>query len=124
MQQRAGEDGLVGWFSRLGAPSQVDIDVAEARRRQERGALLVDVREPDEWQAGHAPGAVHVPLGSLARRADELPRDQDVLLICRSGNRSGSARNLLAQHGFERAFNVAGGMLAWTRAGFPTRSGQ
>ena len=117
----------MGFFSKLlGAPAAThDLDVNEAKRRLDRGALLVDVRESDEWRAGHAPGARHIPLGTLAGHLDSLPRDRDVLLICRSGNRSGAAHGLLARHGFERAFNVAGGMQAWTRAGLPTtRAGQ
>ena len=102
-----------------------DLDVAEAKRRQDRGALLIDVREPDEWQAGHAPGARHIPLGALSAQLETIPRDLDLLLICRSGNRSNAARGLLARHGFERAFNVDGGMQAWTRASLPTtRPGQ
>src|SRR6266540_7067592 len=91
-----------------------DLDVAEAKSRLDRGALLIDVREPDEWRGGHAPGARHIPLGALAAQLETLPRDRDVLLICRSGNRSNAARGVLGRHGLERAFNVAGGMQAWT----------
>ena len=100
-----------------------EIDVRVAHDRQQRGALLVDVREPDEWQAEHAIGAQHLPLGSLPRHIEALPRDRDLLLICRSGNRSGRAVALLSQHGFGRAFNVTGGMQAWARAGLPVAAG-
>ena len=111
----------MGWFAGLaGAPhTRREVDVAEAQRRQDAGALLIDVREPVEWQAGHAPGARHIPLGTLTQHLVELPRDRDVLLICRSGNRSGTACGLLGRHGFDRAFNVIGGMQGWARAGLP-----
>src|SRR5215831_5681689 len=84
------------------------IDVHEASRRQAAGALLVDVRQPDEWSAGHAPNARLIPLGSLAGRLGEVPRDREVLLIRRSGNRSGSAQRLLLQLGYEQVVNVSG----------------
>ena len=116
----------MGWLHGLlgGAEVRQEVDVTDAKRRQDGGALLIDVREKDEWQSGHARGAQHIPLGSLSHQLSQLPRDRDVLLICRSGNRSGSAHGLLARQGFTRAFNVSGGMLAWTRAGLPvTRPG-
>ncbi len=103
------------------ATSAGNVDVAEARRRQQTGALLVDVREPSEWRDGHAPDARHIPLGSLQGRLGEIPRDRDVLLICRSGNRSGAAQRLLRQQGYEQVFNVSGGMGAWQRAGLPVK---
>jgi rhodanese-related sulfurtransferase len=114
----------MGVFSRLfgGNAETVDaIDVLEAQRRHAAGALLVDVRNPDEWQAGHAPQATLIPLGALPDRLAEVPRDRDVLLICRSGNRSGQAQRLLLQHGFTRVLNVSGGMNAWTNAGLPVQ---
>jgi rhodanese-related sulfurtransferase len=95
------------------------VDVNEARRRQSAGALLVDVRQPDEWSAGHAPNTKLIPLGSLAGRLGEIPRDREVLLICRSGNRSGSAQSQLLQLGYENVINVSGGMHAWVGAGLP-----
>lgn len=78
--------------------------------------LLLDVREVDEWTAGHAPGAVHVPLSALG--AADLPTDRPVVAVCRSGNRSGVAATQLAQAGFDVA-NMAGGMTAWAAAGLP-----
>jgi len=82
------------------------------------GAWLLDVREDDEWAAGHAPGARHVPLGELSARAAEVPQDQAVYVICRSGVRSGRAAQALAAAGWE-AINVAGGMQDWAAAGRP-----
>ncbi|MGW2949380.1 rhodanese-like domain-containing protein [Streptomyces eurythermus] len=84
-------------------------------------ALLLDVREPHEWRAGHAPGAVHMPLAALAAGAG-LPagaRDRrPVIVICRSGNRSRRAAGLLLARGVE-AVDVIGGMRAWAACGLP-----
>ncbi|MGZ8751364.1 MAG: rhodanese-like domain-containing protein [Acidimicrobiia bacterium] len=79
-------------------------------------ALLLDVREADEWAAGHAPDATWIPMGELQGRIDELPRDRPILAICRSGGRSSAVVEALNGAGFE-AFNVAGGMKSWARSG-------
>ena len=79
---------------------------------------LLDVREDDEWAAGHAPGATHIPLGQLGGRAAEVPQDELVYVICRSGVRSANAAQALAGAGW-RAVNVAGGMQQWAAAGRP-----
>jgi rhodanese-related sulfurtransferase len=88
------------------------------------GAWLLDVREHDEWAAGHAPDARHIPLGELGVRAGEIPQDQDIYVICRSGGRSGRAAQALGGGGWT-AINVAGGMQDWAAAGRPmtTESG-
>jgi rhodanese-related sulfurtransferase len=86
---------------------------------------LLDVREPDEWEAGHAPGAVHIPLGDLGQRSGEVPSDQTIYVICRSGGRSGRATEALNNAGWQ-AVNVAGGMQRWAAEGRPmvTDTGQ
>lgn len=94
---------------------------AEERRAAPAGALLVDVREPSEFEAVRAPGAVLVPMSQLQARADELP-DRPLLLICESGGRSMAATNYLRTLGRD-ATNVSGGMVAWERAGLPIRTG-
>jgi rhodanese-related sulfurtransferase len=81
-------------------------------------AWLLDVREDDEWAAGHAPGARHIPLGQLGARATEVPQDELIYVVCRSGHRSGQAAQALAGAGW-RAVNVAGGMQQWAAAGLP-----
>ncbi|RAY14919.1 rhodanese-like domain-containing protein [Actinomadura craniellae] len=81
-------------------------------------AYLLDVREPDEWQAGHVPDAVHIPMGELSDRAAEIPRDQDVYVICRSGMRSAQVTVALNNAGWQ-ARNVDGGMMGWAAAGRP-----
>ena len=82
------------------------------------GVFLLDVREDDEWTAGHAPDAVHVRLGELGARVDELPRDREVYVICRSGARSAYAAQALTAGGLN-AINVADGMTGWAVAGRP-----
>lgn len=81
------------------------------------GVVLLDVREDDEWAAGHAPGAVHIPLGEVTSRLDEIP-DGDLYVVCRSGGRSQQAAAWLSRNGYD-ASNVAGGMHAWVDAGRP-----
>ncbi|HEY0497578.1 MAG TPA: rhodanese-like domain-containing protein [Kutzneria sp.] len=82
-------------------------------------AVLLDVREDDEWAAGHAPQAIHIPLGELAERVGEVPQDSgEVYVVCRMGGRSARATMYLNQSGWE-AVNVAGGMQAWHQQGFP-----
>jgi rhodanese-related sulfurtransferase len=89
-------------------------------------AVVVDVREADEWAAGHAPNAVHVPLGEVPERLSDLPEtDEPIPVVCRSGGRSGRAVAWLQQQGFD-VVNVDGGMRAWDSAGkaMTTDSGQ
>ena len=81
-------------------------------------AYLLDVREDDEWAAGHAPAAVHLRLGELGARAHEVPRDRDVYMICRTGARSAYAAQAFADAGWT-AINVADGMTGWAVAGKP-----
>jgi rhodanese-related sulfurtransferase len=81
-------------------------------------AVILDVREDDEWAAGHVAGATHVPLGDVPQRLGELPDADPLYVICRSGNRSGRAVAWLGQQGFD-SVNVAGGMRAWAAAGRP-----
>lgn len=94
-----------------------EIDVQQAAARPD--ALLLDVREDDEWAAGHAPTAVHMPLSTMEVAA--VPTDRPVVAICRSGNRSGQAARVLADAGLD-VVNVSGGMKAWREAGLPMQS--
>ena len=89
----------------------------EAARAAASGeALLLDVREDEEWTAGRAAAAVHVPMGEL--RQDTVPRDRPVLVLCRVGGRSAAVAQALEQLGYDVA-NVTGGMLSWSAAGLP-----
>lgn len=89
-----------------------------AVRLLDEGAVLIDVREPEEWQAGRAPQAVHIPLGQLGDRIGELPEGRKLVMICRSGGRSGVAATALAERGLP-ALNLSGGMQAWQAAALP-----
>ena len=89
-----------------------------AARLLAEGALLIDVREPEEWQVGRAPQALHIPLGELGGRLGELPSDRKLIMVCRSGGRSGTAAAALVERGLP-ALNLAGGMQAWKAASFP-----
>lgn len=96
------------------------VEVAEAARLVADGVvILLDVREPGEWQAGRSPDAYHVPLGALgALDPDLLPTHQAVIVVCRSGIRSAKATSILRAVGVP-ARNLAGGMRAWAAAGLP-----
>lgn len=81
-------------------------------------SVLLDVREPDEYTAGHAPGALHIPMGAIPERAPELPDDARLIVVCRSGGRSARVTAYLRQEGLD-AVNLDGGMRAWRDAGRP-----
>ena len=90
------------------------VTVDEALRLwQNKEAVIIDVRTMQEYQAGHIPEVPLLPLNELESRTDEVPRNQKVLFICRSGNRSGQAVSLLKNKGFDNLYNIEGGMLAW-----------
>jgi rhodanese-related sulfurtransferase len=93
------------------------VDPAAALRRCEAGALLLDVRESDEWDRGHAPDASWIPMGDLAAREHELAGDRPIIVVCRSGGRSARVTSALLSAGYD-ATNLAGGMQAWAAAGF------
>jgi len=82
-------------------------------------AYLLDVREDDEWAAGHAPDAVHMPMYEIPVRRDEVPQDRDVVVVCRVGARSAQVVAYLRANGWDRVTNLAGGMWAWESAGRP-----
>ncbi len=105
------------------------VDVAEADRLRRDGPeaaarpLVVDVREIGEIVIARVPDAVFLPLSEFGRRFRELPTDRPLLLLCQSGSRSALATGHLVVNGYPAAANVAGGMVAWERAGLPTRRG-
>ena len=99
-------------------PRTPEVDVAEGCRLVDDGAVLLDVREAAEWQAGHAEGAQWIPMGEVAGRQREIPAGRDVVVICRSGARSGRVTEVLVGAGHD-AVNLAGGMRAWAAAGLP-----
>jgi len=96
-------------------PANAD-EVTPAQLAAMEGAVVVDVREPYEWRAGHIDGARHIPLGDIANRLGELPRDADIVLYCEAGGRSARALDIVRDAGFARAKHLKGGYLAWGRA--------
>jgi rhodanese-related sulfurtransferase len=100
-----------------------EVSTSEAAELRDAGAFVLDVREPNEWAAGHIPGATLIPLGQLAGRASEVPTDRTVLVVCRSGNRSAQGRDILRQSGFSSVTSMAGGMTDWAAAGLPVVTG-
>ena len=84
--------------------------------------LVIDVREPDEYSAGHIAGAKLIPLGELGKRLNSLPKDKEIVCVCASGSRSRSATKMLIGAGYN-AINMNGGMFAWKRSNFPVKKG-
>ena len=95
-----------------------EISRAEAREMLENGAQLVDVRADHEWEAGHLPGAVHIPLDELSQRATEIDKDRPVILYCRGGNRSAMATTALAEAGYDAA-KLSEGAVGWEEEELP-----
>lgn len=100
-----------------------EITPAEALAMRDAGAFVLDVRQPEEWNQVHIPGATLIPLGELPNRLSEVPINQDVVVVCRSGNRSAQARDILKDAGYTQVTSMAGGMNQWAAAGYPTVSG-
>jgi rhodanese-related sulfurtransferase len=96
--------------------------VAEAKEMlQDDGVVVIDVREPHEYAAGHVPNATLIPVNSLFARREELPKDKKIVFVCAVGSRSGLAAELAAAAGLpaDRLFNLEGGTEAWKKAGEP-----
>jgi rhodanese-related sulfurtransferase len=99
-----------------------EIDVVELSDRRDEGAVIIDVREDDEWLEARVPGAVHIPLGQVVERIDEVPTTGTVYVICGSGPRSARAVEHYRSVGVD-AVNVVGGTVAWIGEGLPVDSG-
>lgn len=95
-----------------------DVSVNEVLELVHDSAVLLDVRQPEEFELGHAPLATLIPLGELPDHLDELPRDALLVCVCRSGGRSKRAATYLLEQGFD-VVNVEGGMLAWAASDLP-----
>lgn len=104
-------------------PLPAEVSVADALALRESGAFILDVRQPEEWTAGHIPAATLIPLGDLSARLAEVPKDRQVVVVCRSGNRSAQGRDVLLGAGYPSVTSMAGGMNDWAAAGYPTTTG-
>ncbi len=101
-------------------PSVPEVGPDEAAAMMEKGAMMVDVRETIEWESVRIVGAVLKPMSGIQQWWQELPRDVDLIIQCRSGARSAEVTDaLIHQAGFERVFNLAGGIIAWHSSGLP-----
>ena len=100
------------------------ISVEQAYQKYNQGAFVLDVRTQEEWNDFHAPGTTLIPLDELPRRLDELPRDREIVVVCRSGNRSQQGRDILLGAGFTQVTSMSGGLNEWRSAGYPTETGQ
>ncbi|MCU7800440.1 MAG: rhodanese-like domain-containing protein [gamma proteobacterium symbiont of Lucinoma myriamae] len=124
---------ILMWFFLLGMiinsflKSSYDISPQQAVQlmSHEGGSLVLDVREDSEYQSGHIKDSIHIPMGALASRVDELTKykNKNVILGCRSGSRSGRACSILKKHGFEKVHNLRGGVLAWENDNLPMKKG-
>lgn len=101
-----------------------EITVSQASEKRDQGAFILDVREPSEWTSFHIPGATLIPLGQLPNRLAEVPRDKEVVVVCRTGHRSQQGRDILLQAGFKQVTSMAGGVTQWQTLGLPIATGQ
>lgn len=96
------------------------LTVDEGKEMMSRDTVaVIDVREPNEFNAGHVPNAKLIPVSTVFARKDELPRDKDIVFVCQVGQRSALACEMAAAVGFTRLFNLEGGTDAWVKAGCP-----
>ncbi len=107
----------LGGQSPSSLPTEITVD--KAYEMYQQGAFVLDVREQSEWDEYHAPNTTLIPLGDLAARVNELPKDKQIVVVCRSGNRSQEGRDILKQAGFSRVTSMAGGLNAWRDKGYP-----
>ncbi len=120
--------GLLTWNLLGGVISGVENlgPMAATQLINHQDALVLDVREDSEFSEGHIINALHIPLGSLGGRIAQLEkhREQPIVISCRSGNRSASACRMLKKKGFEKVYNLQGGILAWQNANLPVVTGR
>ncbi len=96
----------------------IEVTPAAAADLVTAGAVVIDVREPDEWSAGHVPDSVLIPMSQVEARVAEIAPERVALIVCRSGGRSNAVAQLLSARGID-AVNLAGGMHSWEREGLP-----
>jgi rhodanese-related sulfurtransferase len=99
------------------------VNVNDAYELRENGAFVLDVREQFEWDEVHIPGATLIPLGELESRLDEVPLDEEILVVCRSGNRSATARDILLSSGYTNVTSLSGGMNDWVINSYEVEQG-
>ena len=100
-----------------------ELSAEQAYQKYQAGAFVLDVRTQEEWNEYHAPNTTLIPLDQLQARMSELPRDKEIVVVCRSGNRSQQGRDILKQAGYEQVTSMAGGLKTWQAQGYPVTSG-
>jgi len=111
--------GGIYWFSSPKSPRETEITIAQAREKIQHGAFILDVRSQTEYDSVHLEDSTLIPLAELKNRLDELPREREIVVVCRSGNRSKQALSILHDAGIIKAFSMAGGLNAWKQVGYP-----
>jgi rhodanese-related sulfurtransferase len=101
-----------------------EISVEEAAKLRGQGAFILDVREQSEWDQFHIPDAVLVPLGTLPDQLSKVPKDQTVIVVCRTGRRRAEGRDILLKAGYENVTSMSGGMTEWQAKGLPVETGK
>lgn len=104
-------------------PGGKQISVSEAAAKGDQGAFILDVRTPEEWEDFHIEGSTLIPLEELKARVGEVPRDAEVVIVCRSGNRSQEGRDILLGAGFTNVSSMKGGLLDWQKQNYPVVAG-
>lgn len=101
-------------------PATITAEALRDRLQSPAGKpLVVDVREPHEFRRGHIEGATLAPLATVVDELEGIDKDREIVLVCRSGNRSGKAQKILEERGYTHLRNMKGGMLDWEKRGFP-----
>ncbi|MBI1257892.1 MAG: rhodanese-like domain-containing protein [Chloroflexi bacterium] len=120
-----GAHETVNILKNLFGSSSSNLTAAEAKARLEAGGApyVLDVRQPEEFRAGHIAGATLIPLNMLGQSLSKLPQDREILCVCQSGARSSAAVRQLTGAGYQ-ALNLSGGMGGWQRAGYPIKRGK
>ena len=99
--------------------SPYEINITQAYEKFQKGPFFLDVRTTAEWDSVHIPNTTLIPLDQLSARLNEVPQDREVVVVCRSGNRSKQGRDILRQAGFGQVTGMSGGVNAWRAAGYP-----
>ena len=104
-------------------PSAQTILVDEAAQKWSHGAFVLDVRTQEEWEQGHIPDSVSIPLEDLPDRLSEIPRDREIVVVCLTGERSQDGQAILLDAGFEQVTCISGGIYKWESRGYPVETG-
>ena len=112
-----GTSPVTGGEAAAELPDEISVDAAH--QKYQDGVFLLDVRTQEEWDEYHAPDTTLIPLDELEGRLDELPQNEEIVVVCRSGNRSQAGRDILRNSGFEQTTSMSGGLKAWRAAGYP-----